>query len=189
MKKLYVYLFLVFFALQTPSSSDDIRDFQIEGMSIGDSLLDYYSKKILTTNTADYYKDNTYASNSFRTSASESLFESVTVSYLTDDKTFKAESISGDLDFPNNINDCYKKMDEVKESLMKSLPGIIPETKKTNKNSTYGVYTYINFIFDSGDQISVSCYDYDKKYPYADIFRLSLETIEFRNWIEFKAYE
>ena len=80
-------------------------------------------------------------------------------------------------------------MDEVKESLMKSLPDIIPERKKTNKNATYGVYTYISFIFDSGDEISVSCYDYDKKYPYADIFRLSLETIEFRNWIEFKAYE
>ena len=45
MKKLYVYLFLVFFALQTPSSSDDIRDFQIEGMSIGDSLLDYFSEE------------------------------------------------------------------------------------------------------------------------------------------------
>ena len=44
MKKLYVYLFLVFFALQTPSSSDDIRDFQIEGMSVGDSLLDFISK-------------------------------------------------------------------------------------------------------------------------------------------------
>ena len=80
-------------------------------------------------------------------------------------------------------------MDEVKESLMESFPGIIPEGKKTNKNATYGVYTYISFIFDSGDEISVSCYDYDKKYPWDDIFRLSFETIEFRNWIDFKAYD
>ena len=29
----------------TPSQADDIRDFQIEGMSIGDSLLDYFSEK------------------------------------------------------------------------------------------------------------------------------------------------
>jgi hypothetical protein len=27
-----------------PSHADDIRDFQIEGMSIGDSLLNYFSK-------------------------------------------------------------------------------------------------------------------------------------------------
>ena len=28
-----------------PSLADDIRDFQIEGISIGDSLLDYLSKE------------------------------------------------------------------------------------------------------------------------------------------------
>ena len=55
MKKLYVYLFLVFFALQTPSSSDDIRDFQIEGMSIGDSLLDFISKDELANLMKSYY--------------------------------------------------------------------------------------------------------------------------------------
>ena len=61
MKKLYVYLFLVFFALQTPSSSDDIRDFQIEGMSIGDSLLDYFSKDkiklFINDNNAFFYEE------------------------------------------------------------------------------------------------------------------------------------
>ena len=44
MKKLSTYLFLIFFTLQAPSWADDIRDFQIEGMSIGDSLLDFISK-------------------------------------------------------------------------------------------------------------------------------------------------
>ena len=45
MKKLYIYLFLVLFSLQIPSLANDIRDFQIEGMSIGDSLLDYFSEE------------------------------------------------------------------------------------------------------------------------------------------------
>ena len=31
--------------LITPSWADDITDFQIEGMSVGDSLLDYVSKE------------------------------------------------------------------------------------------------------------------------------------------------
>ena len=44
MKRLSLYLFLILFTLQTPSQADDIRDFQIEGMSIGDSLLDYFSE-------------------------------------------------------------------------------------------------------------------------------------------------
>ena len=43
MKKLLVVLILIF-TLQTPSQADDIRDFQIEGMSIGDSLLDFMTE-------------------------------------------------------------------------------------------------------------------------------------------------
>jgi len=45
MKKLSTYLFLILFSFQTLSLADDISDFQIEGMSIGDSLLDYFSEE------------------------------------------------------------------------------------------------------------------------------------------------
>ena len=45
MKKLLGILVLILFTLQTPSQADDIRDFQIEGMSIGDSALDYFSEE------------------------------------------------------------------------------------------------------------------------------------------------
>ena len=44
MKRLLAYLFLVLvltFSFQSLSKADDIKDFEIEGMSIGDSLLDY----------------------------------------------------------------------------------------------------------------------------------------------------
>ena len=58
MKKLYVYLFLVLFTLQTPSWADDIRDFQIEGMSIGDSLLDFYDVNILKNIDRFYYPNS-----------------------------------------------------------------------------------------------------------------------------------
>ena len=43
MKKLLGIVVLSLFLI-TPSQADDIKDYQIEGMSIGDSLLDYYSK-------------------------------------------------------------------------------------------------------------------------------------------------
>ena len=47
MKKLFITLFLSLFFI-TSSQADDIRDFQIEGISVGDSLLDYIpEEKIL----------------------------------------------------------------------------------------------------------------------------------------------
>ena len=45
MKKLLILLFSIFFLSSTAVIADDISDFQIEGMSIGDSLLDYLSEK------------------------------------------------------------------------------------------------------------------------------------------------
>ena len=44
MKKLLAILVLIL-TLQTPSLADDIRDFQIEGMSIDDNALNYFSEE------------------------------------------------------------------------------------------------------------------------------------------------
>ena len=58
MKRLSLYIFVILFTLQTSSWADDIRDFEIEGMSIGDSLLDFVNEdkilKELERNKDDY---------------------------------------------------------------------------------------------------------------------------------------
>ena len=50
----------IIFCLQSWTWADDIRDFQIEGMSVGDSALDYFSKKKITNNLTKNYKDNEF---------------------------------------------------------------------------------------------------------------------------------
>ena len=53
MKRLLLILILIF-SFQSLTKADDIRDFQIEGISIGDSLLDYF--KINTIKSARKYE-------------------------------------------------------------------------------------------------------------------------------------
>ena len=56
MKRLIAYLFLVLvltFDFQSLTKADDIGDFEIEGISIGDSALDFYTKEKIN----EYYKD------------------------------------------------------------------------------------------------------------------------------------
>ena len=48
MKKLFIII-IIFISFQSWTKADDIRDFQIEGMSIGDSLLDFFNKKKINT--------------------------------------------------------------------------------------------------------------------------------------------
>ena len=86
MKKLSTYLFLIFFSFSAPSFADDIRDFQIEGISIGDSLLDYFDKeKIEKFIYGDYYKDKTFTSVEY-ISQPDSKYEVIQIHFKTNDK-------------------------------------------------------------------------------------------------------
>ena len=60
MKKLSTYLFLILFSFSAPSFADDIRDFQIEGISIGDSLLNYMSEEEIKENVVSVYLDKKF---------------------------------------------------------------------------------------------------------------------------------
>ena len=45
--RVFIAVLVLIFSFQSWTKADDIRDFEIEGMSIGDSLLDYHSKEII----------------------------------------------------------------------------------------------------------------------------------------------
>ena len=47
MKKLLIYIIIIFFSSLTLSFSEDISDFQIEGISVGENVLDYFTEKTL----------------------------------------------------------------------------------------------------------------------------------------------
>ena len=80
MMRLLLILILTL-SFQSLTKADDIKDFEIESMSIGDNLTKYYSEINLTTNTADFYKDNTYATQSFN-AKKDSPYEVIQVSYI-----------------------------------------------------------------------------------------------------------
>ena len=126
MKKLSTYLFLILFSFSAPSFSADIRDFQIEGISIGDSLLDYMSEEEIKENVGFVYENKKFTV-SFYNKSSET-YDSVGITYKSKDKTYKIHSVTGLRDFPNNIESCYEKQDEVE----KEISSMFNETKKKN---------------------------------------------------------
>ena len=61
MKRLLLILFLTF-SFQSFTNAEDIRNFQIEGMSVGDSLLDYMTKNEIkkAEENSSLYPDEKY---------------------------------------------------------------------------------------------------------------------------------
>ena len=56
--RIFLLVLILIFSLQSWTKADDIRDFEIEGMSVGDSLLNHFSKKEIKQNLMlDYYQN------------------------------------------------------------------------------------------------------------------------------------
>ena len=60
MNRLILILILTF-SFQSLTKAEGIRDFQIEGMSLGDNLLNYFTKNQIINNLANYYNDKEYS--------------------------------------------------------------------------------------------------------------------------------
>ena len=95
MKRLSLYLFLILFTLQTSSWADDIRDFEIEGISIGDSLLDFISKDELANLRKSYYPNKKNFAGIFLQQSSYEIYEKVGVDYDVESDEYKIHSIQG----------------------------------------------------------------------------------------------
>ena len=109
MKRLLLIIILTI-SFQTLTKADDISDFQIEGMSVGDSLLDYMTNveiKTAMNNSTKVGKD--YLIIYYYLPSGSKLYDYVTVSFDTNDKKYTIQSIRGFLDFPNDIKSCLEK--------------------------------------------------------------------------------
>ena len=95
MKRLSLYLFLVLFTLQAPSWADDIRDFQIEGMSIGDSLLDYVSKEFINEDKKNIYPGQDIYTTVLINKPTFETYDSVQVDLKNNDKKFLIRGLGG----------------------------------------------------------------------------------------------
>ena len=79
-------------------------------MSIGDSLLDYMTNveiKTAMNNSTKVGKD--YLIIYYYLPSGSKLYDYVTVSFNTNDKSYIIQSIRGFLDFPNDIKSCLEK--------------------------------------------------------------------------------
>ena len=142
MKRLSLYLFLLLFTLQTPSQADDIRDYEIEGLSIGSSALDHISEEIIKKNTWNYYKDKTFTPIQINHLSFFKTYDAIDINYKTDDKNYIIHGLSGIIMYQNNINDCYKKMDKIVLELSK----VFEDEVKQEKKKLYHFMKLINLV-------------------------------------------
>tara|TARA_B110000503_G_scaffold837_1_gene1125 strand:+ start:32 stop:616 length:585 start_codon:yes stop_codon:yes gene_type:complete len=193
------------FSFQSWTKADDIRDFEIEGMSIGDSLLDYFNKDkiqlFINDDNAFFYKEKkyvaitTHAKNTQTYAEAKDNYDYVGVVINPTDKKYEIYSIIAYLNFDNNIEDCKKKKKEIVSSILSEFKNAtkIEEEKphtydKSGKSISYDTW----FNLDLGSA-SVHCEDWSKKiekeYGWNDKLIVDLRSKKFENFINNEAYQ
>ena len=112
MKRLLLILILTF-SFQSLTKADDIRDFEIEGMSIGDSALDYFTNAEIKNGKRNYYKSNKFTDSELELPQFKE-FQTVHINYRTKDKKYEIYAVEGTILYKDNIKDCYQKKDEIR---------------------------------------------------------------------------
>lgn len=128
MNKLLIYLLFILFSFQSWTSADDIRDFEIEGISIGDSLLDHFKIKTIKSARKYTYKDNKFYSIDIW-SDRFNQYAAIQFHLKKNDKKYIIQSLSGTLVFgqlgiydSKSKDDCKNK----KKLIMNSVSSLFP---------------------------------------------------------------
>ena len=204
MKKLFIII-IIFINFQSWIKADDIRDFKIEEMSIGDSLLDYFSKDkiqlFINDDDAFFYKEKkyvaitTHAKNIQHYAEAKDNYEYVGVIINPTDKKYEIYGINAYLNFYNNIEDCKKKKKKIVSSILSAFENatkIEEESPHTYDKSGESISYDTWFNLDLGGA-SVHCEDWSKKIEkengWNDVLKVDLRSEKFDNFLNNEAYQ
>ena len=192
--KLSFIILVLFLSILSWTKADDIGDFQIERMSIGESALNYFSLEQIRSARKAVYNDNTYTTVEPIDPIIET-YDLVSFSFRSDDKNYKMVAVTGIKNFYNDHLGCYQLQDKIFKEIQEIFPSAeVNEAKiikmSGNRKGTTR-QTYVELI--KGDFAAIQCYKYDEDFsdskPYRSFMRVNLFSKIYNEWLITKAFK
>ena len=187
--RLYVLLTIIIFSFQTLAKADDVSEFSIEGMSIGDNLSYHYPIKLIKTKLLKpgiTYENSNFVRLFFENESLEN-YEYIGVTIKKNDNNYIIHAVAGMIDDQNH-DKCLKKKiiieDEIK-SLFSNAN--IREWDKISAQDKSGKSKIFGTSFDlSSGTASVICYLFSKESNIASGLDVSVKSKEFNDYLRSK---
>ena len=198
MKKLLIVLILNL-SIIYPALTNEIEDFQIAGISLGDSALNLVSENTIATSRHYTYKDDEFYSVDIMEKFGQ--YDALQFHLKKGDKKYIIYGVSGAILFgeaakyyPKSEKECKNKSLEIE----KDLDSLFLNTKKESRRRVgFGhpdpkvIRQDTYYILDAG-QVWLHCYTFSKEFKEKentyDNLRLTILSDEFRVWMNTKAY-
>ena len=196
--KLLLFLILTF-SFQNLAKADDIRDFQIEGMNLGNSLLDHYSEKIIKKRIKLTKQAFPSSDKFFRTyfKSKSKEYDFIGIHLKKNDFQYIIYSISGQKNM--TFSKCKKKSEsienELKDILGENYKSKAREVKHTHDKTGKSINLEIYFTPIDNDDFwpaLITCTNWSKKYEKKNFFdnlSVSLNSEDFSNFMFYEAYK
>ena len=188
MKKIIFLIFIYIFTFSV-TKADDIKDFQIEGISVGDNLLDHFT--IIQINKAyknTYPKSKKFYGLQFNLTDYE-IYKHIQV-HIKSGSNYIVSSIVGG-EFFDNINKCYQKQKIIVRDLKKTFSNAeVNEYKSAYPDDPKSSIKIAEFYLSNFDVV-VYCTDWSKKAEITgntDNLRVEISSLEFSKFITTEAY-
>ena len=189
MKRLLLILILTL-SFQSLSKADDISDFEIEGMSIGDSLLDFFSKKEINkfANYDDLPSDMKFRISEFYSNNEMKMntYDGIQIFYKPDDKKYILHSLGGFIDCEKiSQSDCEKIFSDISQDLREFFKEVKPVKKNFKHSDDKSKNSIVKILqFDvSGGSIAVKYTNWSNTMNYSDNVTVDVNTIESDEWM------
>ncbi len=186
--KVFLSVLILIFSLQSWTKADDIRNFQVEGLSIGDSALTILSRDEIKKNKKFIYNQKDYYSVAFSL-PSFKVYEYLQLNIKSGDQKFIIDSIEGG--FITNYKECKKKKNIIENELkstfsnLKFSPG--KELVQKNVRKETSSYLFFNTSFLDGGVIRVMCTEWTKQTKdtkgWKDSLRVVINSKEFNHFL------
>ena len=188
-------IFFIFLNFQSWTKADDVGDFEIEGMSIGESLLNFMSEKqineALGSEKAYFYENKFVTISSWDNREKYETYDNVGIILKQDDSTYKIYGLEGLLiNQDGNIDDCYKKQESIAKEIL-----IVTGDKynlkrwfleKNRKTKEQLAVKYLDFeIIDSDRKpISIVCFDINRSGDKYTRLVVAVDSEEFDKYLD-----
>ena len=165
--KTFLSVLILIFTLQSWTNAEDIKDFEIEGISIGDTAL-----KILNRNQI---------LEEFKIGKDEYSW----TDQKCKDPEFIIYAITGQIDY-KDVKKCLEKRNEIE----KVFDDMFGNTKKdkwkqkhTQDETGKSAVHWIVYSFKSGDKVELVCFEMAKHMKQPSGLDVGIVSEEYRNWL------
>jgi len=166
MKRLLL-IFILTLSFHSLTNADEINEISIEGISVGESALKYFSKQDIKNNSWDYYKNKKFTPVQNKGFSFFKQYDAVDFDFKTNDKDYLIYSLSGVILFKKeDIKKCFKMMNEIDIEISKVLQSFKRSDKATwdHRLDPTGESKFTDIYYESeSGTVTITCYDYSEE--------------------------